>query len=167
MILVIVIAVVVGLVGGVITFGTHDSFLLGFILFTLLMGSLVGCGIASNVDNKENVDYELSSVPLVSMKNESEMNGELRGSILGIYGHITTSEFLYLMGSRGDGGYKRIKLSMSQVIIYEDGLNKMVTVHSGSKSEINLRTFHIGEDHFSHYEVHVPVGTIVQDFIID
>lgn len=160
---------------GIMLKDERDSWIKPFLLVGLTYAIIGGIPIGAIFSfdyyyGKEKMyTYEKEIIPLISMKNEKEINGRIDdGMIFGVNGYINSIEYLYLFGKvNNNGGIYRIKIPMSKVMIYEDGKNKMVTINKKVNGSNKFKNFHFGSDVLYRYEIHVPKNSIKKKFVIN
>ena len=88
---------------------------------------------------------------IVSMKTDKDISGSF---ILG-FGNINETEYLLTFYKTWNGGYKRMRMKMRWVTIYEDEDEKPYVIKR-EDGWTNIR-----------YAVHVPKGTIIKTFRVE
>lgn len=144
------------------------AFIIGLVL--IICASVGLFGVYSNIDTYEKIDNTQS---IVSINDNSQLSGH--GSAF--YVSINTSGIYTYYYQLEDGGYKQSTVPANKTVIYEeDNCENPSVMQYGTYTKNNWSTtwskiliFSDKNDDYKgcRYEIHVPKGTIVQEFNLD
>lgn len=131
-------------------------------------------------------EVETRTIPIVSLQDNSEVHGNINSYHNDMYGGVN----YYITISTGgvytyyyqveDNAYKQETIEAKNTVIYEEDNCEeplIITYTTYRKSDYGLKKedadflvfgcFGVGEKLSTRYEVHVPKGSVVQQFVLD
>ena len=171
------IALVIGvlLILWTINFLFETYYIAGTISFIIALALVLGSIFALNGINKHIDTYETldETQQIVSIKDNSQVSAT--GSLF--YVSMSTDGVYTYYYKTNDGGYKQGKVNANNTIIYEEDNCKSPSVQRYCKytqknlSETWTKILLFSSKHDKYvsdrYEVHVPKGTVVQEFTLN
>ena len=176
----IVLAIIVFMIGLFVA-GTGIEDKRRFSIICLVVGVVVmglsTFGIIKVLDKIDYYEEKTETVKIVSLQDNSQVEGNGGGGFLHVYITIGTSGMYTYYYQLDDGGYKQGRIDADYTIIYEEDNCEMPRVetyttfnqNNWSKFWTKVLVFSNkdGKEKSKRYEIHVPKGTVVQEFNLD
>lgn len=149
---------------------------LGIISSIVLLVALAANTIVDEYRNsvKYTETTETRTYNLVSLQDESQVSGDIRGKRYYLYASINTDEVYNFYYETEDGGFKKAKIDASKAVVYEkDDCNPAVVEYTTyTKSKMSekwqkILMLDILETEYKSYKVYIPKGTLTREYSLD
>lgn len=106
---------------------------------------------------------------IVSIKDNSQVEGNIRGGIFLIRGNINQKEYYMGYKQNEDGSFSQFKVPVERSKIYEttDGFRLEIYEFRQKNTGLFVMPCHQCTEEHRQYKIYVPKGSIVQDFTLD
>lgn len=153
--------------------GIVKSIVIGGLSIMLLIACIAHANVYDKSKYQETV--QTNSYDLVTLQDESQVSGNLRGRSFYVYASLETNEVYNFYYKTEDGGFRKGKVDASKAVVYEQDETAPVvveyTIYTKSKmSETMQKICYFGvcnEQTSKNYKIYIPKGTITNEYVLD
>lgn len=164
--------VIMNRIGNIVEYGFSFKNI-AIIVLSIVLGA--GCIWAIFIYSNSNYTEikETAKYELVTLQDDSQIEGKIRGEMFYIYGSINTEEVYNFYYKTSDDGFVRGKVDANKAVIYEKDDCKPVvieyTTYTKSTDEKLQKWlfFWTTDIQVKNYKIYVPKGTVANEYSLD